>query len=256
MNDKEYNAMEGIRRSDLWWMNRTPAHFQFHINNPETSPALTFGSAAHKYILENKSFFDEYAVMPKVDRRTKAGREILESFQNQNSSKTIVSLEDYNTIIAMQSALMANEDIAKILTGDMRTEVVFTWIDPDTGEICKCKADIVTEVDGIPYIIDYKTTTSCDDGSFERSSRMYGYDFQAGFYTEGIDICTMEHHQFAFIAQEKNAPYLSRLYICDDGFVNSGKRKFHKLLNRYHRCKELNEWKGYETEYLYAEEYE
>jgi len=66
----------------------------------------------------------------------------------------------------------------------------------------------------------------------------------------------MEEHQFAFIAQEKTAPYLARLYVCDEGFINQGKRKFHELLKKYHECKVSNEWKGYETEYLYSDNYE
>lgn len=257
MNDKTYEAMKGIRRSDLWWMNKTPAHFLWHMQNEEEStPALIFGQAAHKFILEQDSFFDEFAVVPQVDRRTKTGKEMIEEFKAQNSDKTWINAEDFDSILMMRAALMVDETIADILTREHRTEVPFLWIDGETGENCKCKADIITEIDGEPYIIDYKTTLSCDDGAFERSARKYGYDFQSGFYTEGIDLCTMERHKFAFIAQEKNAPYAARLYICDKGFVDAGKRKFHKLMRKYHACKEADEWKGYETEYLYAEEYE
>lgn len=256
MNDKEYNALPGIRRSDLWFMSKTPAHFQFHMQNPEESPALAFGSAAHKYILERETFFDEYAVMPQVDKRTKAGKELIEAFKTVHADQTHISIEDFNTIIQMDAALKENSDIEHILSGHLRCEMPFTWTDPETGEMCKCKADILTEIDGELFIIDYKTTASCSDGSFESSARRYGYDFQSGFYTEGIEFCTMEKHRFAFIAQEKTAPYLARLYVCDEGFVNAGKRKFHELLRKYHTCKESDEWKGYETEYLYAEEYE
>lgn len=256
MNDREYNAMPGIRRSDLWWMKKSPAHFKYHLENHETSDALTFGSAAHAYILEPQTFLREYAVMPNVDRRTKAGKERIEQFKEENANKTWISEEDMQTIAAMADALMQNGDVARLLVAPKRVEVPFCWIDGETGEECKCKADIITEIDGIPYIVDYKTTLSCEDGAFERSARKYGYRFQTGFYSEGINLCTMEEHRFVFIAQEKYAPYLSRVYICDEGFVNAGKREFHELLRRYHTCKKSNKWKGYETEYLYAEEYD
>ena len=32
----EYEKMEGIRRSDLWYMNKTPAHFKYHMDNPKS----------------------------------------------------------------------------------------------------------------------------------------------------------------------------------------------------------------------------
>ena len=256
MNDKQYSAMKGIRRSDLWWMKKSPAHFKYHLEHPEESASLAFGSAAHACVLEPDYFMNEYAVVPQVDRRTKAGKEEIEAFKAEHSEQTWIDETDFETIKDMYEALMLNEDISKILTAEKRVEVPFFWVDEETGEECKCKADIITEIDGVPYIIDYKTTTSCEDGAFERSARKYGYRFQAGFYSEGINMCTMEDHVFAFIAQEKTAPYMARLFICDEGFVNAGKREFHELLRKYHQCKESNEWKGYETEYLYAEEYE
>lgn len=257
MNDREYEAMNGIRRSDLWWMNRTPAHFLWHMDSKEEqTPALLFGSAAHKYILEQSDFFTEYAVVPQVDRRTKAGKETIEAFKHDHQRQSWIDHEDFEVIQQMREALYANAEIKQILTAEHRTEVPFIWVDDETGEICKCKADIITELDGVPTVIDYKTTLSCEDGAFERSARKFGYDFQCGFYLEGINKCTMEEHQFAFIAQEKTAPYLARLYVCDEGFINQGKRKFHELLKKYHACKESNEWKGYETEYLYSDNYE
>ena len=257
MNDREYDAMTGIRRSDLWWMKKSAAHFQWHMQNKEEqTPALLFGSAAHKYILEHESFFDEFAVVPQVDRRTKAGKEVIEAFKHDHQAQTWIDHDDFDEIQQMRIALMQNEEVARILTGDIRTEVPFVWIDNETGEICKCKADIIATIDGVPYVIDYKTTQSCEDGSFERSARKYGYDFQCGFYLEGINKCTMEEHRFAFIAQEKTAPYLSRIWFCEEPFVEQGKRKFRELLNEYHACKERDEWKGYETGYLFGDEYE
>lgn len=261
MNDIEYSKMQGVRRSDLWQMKKSAAHYKYHIDNPEEpTPALIFGQAYHKYVLEPETFFEEFYVLPEVNKRTKEGRAIVEALQAENKGKTAIDGETFTTIQDMRTALENSPEtapyIAAIRTGKARTEVPFVWEDDETGEICKCKADIITELDGVPTVIDYKTTLSCEDGAFERSARKFGYDFQCGFYLEGINKCTMEEHQFAFIAQEKTAPYLARLYVCDEGFINQGKRKFHELLKKYHACKESNEWKGYETEYLYSDNYE
>lgn len=256
MNDAEYNALPGIRRSDLWIMNQTPAHFRWRVDHPdEPTPALIFGQAAHKYMLEPDTFFDEFEVVPKVDRRTKAGKEILTAFEQMHEGKVFITNEDMQKLLAMREALLQNPTVKEILTGEIRTEVPFTWIDPQTQEPCKVKIDILAEQNGAPIIADYKTTTSCADGAFERSVRKYGYDFQAGMYTEGVRRATLEDREFLFIAQEKDPPYVARVYWCNTYMVERGMRTFHDLLNKYAECKRTNSWPGYEDTELFEEEW-
>lgn len=254
MNDAMYNAMPGIRRSDLWKIGQTPMHFRYAMDHPdEPTPALIFGQAAHKYILEPETFFDEFEVIPKVDGRTKAGKEIMAAFRQMNEDKTLITNADMQTIMAMREALLQNKDAAQILASATGKEKVFGWTDPETGELCKIKADIIADQNGQVIIADYKTTGSCADFAFERSCRKYGYGFQAGMYTIGVEAVTMERTEFVFIAQEKDPPYASRVYWCDRSFVEAGMRQFHDLLETYHECKESNEWPGYESTELYEE---
>lgn len=216
-----YDDLPGIRRSDLWLMHKTPAHFKYNIEHrPEPTKALLFGIAAHMAILEPDKFAAEYAVTPNVDRRTKAGKEEYAAFLNANADATIISREDMDTILDMVNALYENKAAVDLLNG--RHEVPVTWTDPDTGEMCKAKFDTVTVLDGKPYIVDYKTTDSCEDGVFERSARKYGYKFQAGMYCEGYFQTFLEECGFAFVAQEKAAPYLVRVYFCDPEFIREG----------------------------------
>ena len=75
MNERDYNSAEGIRRSDLWKMEDSPEKFKYFLEHPaEQTPAMAFGSATHKFVLENHEFFNEYAVSLKVDKRTKEGK--------------------------------------------------------------------------------------------------------------------------------------------------------------------------------------
>lgn len=256
MNDREYNALPGIRRSDLWKIRQSPMHFRHAMENrEEPTPALVFGQAAHKYILEPDTFFDEFSVIPgNIDRRTKNGREAYQHFEQLAGARTIITETDLQAVMAMRQALLQNPDARGIINGEILTEQAYTWTDPETGERCKVKADIVTTLGGQPYIVDYKTTTSCSGFDFERACRRYGYDMQAGMYCTGIDFATMERHDFAFIAQEKTAPYACRVYYCDPSFIEQGERLFHDLLRTYHDCKEKNEWPGYESADLYGEE--
>lgn len=243
-----YEDNPGIRRSDLWLINRSPYHFKYAMDNErEQTKAMAFGSAIHAYILEPNGFEDRYITMPKIDRRTKQGREEWQEIQTaiHEQGAELISDDDMDTILAMSDALHRNRLAIQLLTGKHEQE--FYWTDAMTGERCKCKVDCITAYDGKPYIVDYKTTDSCEDGAFERSARKYGYQFQAGMYTEGVFQETLTEHGFAFVAQEKTAPYASRIYFCDPEWVKRGYDKFRELIGIYHQCNITGTWPGYEA---------
>ena len=180
MNNNEYEQHEGIRRSDLFKIATTPMHYKYameHKDEAETTSALLFGTAAHKYILEPNDFANEFATAPRCDRRTKEGKQIALDFEAkcENEGLTAIGLEDYVTICDMSNQLNKN-DVARALI-DGITEQPFYWTDESTGIACKCKPDCITEYNGKKYIVDYKTTDSCADGHFEASCRKYGYKF-------------------------------------------------------------------------------
>lgn len=249
-----YNEIPAVRRSDLWELRKSPAHYLYAVTHPgEQTKALAFGSAAHKYILETDQFWNEYMLAPEVDRRTKDGKATWNQFLQELGDKSSVSASDYATILAMDDAIRANPTAAALLkTG--RHEVPIEWRDSETGEMCKCRPDCLTEYNGEKYIVDYKTTTSCEGGAFERSCRYYGYKLQAAMYAEGVFNETLEPHKFAFVAQEKDPPYAVRVYFCDQGFVDEGMEQFRQLIGVYHLCKTTGQWPGYEDKELYGDE--
>ena len=246
MTNKAYRDHEGVSRSDLnVLLTKSPMHFKYSQENPrEDTPAFLEGRAAHKIVLEPDKFTDEFAVAPICDRRTKEGKAVYAEFVEQSQGKDILTDEIYSKVSEMAEALKQNEMAVRFLTGEH--EKSFFWTDADTNEVCKVRPDCLAEVDGQKYIVDYKTTDSCADGAFERSVRKYGYKFQAGMYREGVFQNTFEDYKFAFVAQEKTAPYASRVYICDEDFVREGYEQFREAIGIYHWCKEHDNWYGYE----------
>lgn len=250
----DYNNIPAVRRSDLWEIRKSPAHYLYKVTHEEEkSPALIFGTAAHKYILEESDFWNEYCMAPDVDRRTKDGKAKWSQFLEDLGDRTPISSNDYDIIIDMNAAILANETASALLkTGEH--EVPIEWTDPETNEPCKCRPDCLTEYNGKKYIVDYKTTTSCEDGAFERSCRVYGYKLQAGMYSEGVFNYTLDDYGFAFVAQEKKPPYAVRVYFCDAGFIEEGRDTFHELIGVYHHCKTSGSWPGYEDKELIGDE--
>lgn len=249
-----YEKIIGVRRSALWEMRKSPAHYKYMVEHPpKETPSLAFGTAAHKYILETDEFWSEYALAPEVDRRTKEGKEAWANHLKELEGKSSISNSDYNTILEMNNSILQNPTAKSLLKTGIH-EVPIQWVDPSTGEHCKCRPDCLTKYNGEKYIVDYKTTTSCADGHFERACRTYGYKLQAAMYTEGLFQGTLEFYKFAFVAQEKTPPYAVRVYFCDQGFIDEGMDIYHDLMQKFHECKVTGSWPGYEDGRLYGDE--
>lgn len=246
MTNEEYRKHEGVSRSELFTiLNKTPHHYKYMKEHPtEPTNAMIFGSAAHKFILEREDFSKEYAVAPVVDRRTKEGKERYNQFITESEGKIVINQEDYFKILEMAMAIDSYPDAKTFLTGSC--EQSFFWRDEATGEMCKIRPDCLTTVAGKKYIVDYKTTDSCQDGHFERSAKKYGYQMQAGMYREGMFENTFDEYGFVFVAQEKTAPYAVRIYICSDGYMDEGFTQFREALGIYAECKYTDNWYGYE----------
>ena len=242
MTEKDYRASEGISRSELWRLMDSPEKFKYLQEHPEPpSPALVFGAVVHKLFLEPEDFVNEYVVVETTDRRTKAGKEAWRVAEL--SGKTPVSVADYQTASAMVEKLNNTPFVGKLLDG--AHEDAMRWTDELTGEVCKIRMDCLTYIGNTPVIIDYKTTTDASPEGFIKSALNYGYDFQTGMYTEGVEKLTGIKPRFVFIVQEKTAPYAINIMEADELFIKRGRDTFRYLIGLYHECKTTDNWYGY-----------
>ena len=248
MTEQEYRSNPAISRSELWRMNESAEKFKwFREHPPASTPALVFGQLTHKLLLQIETFADEFAIAPNCDRRTKAGREEYDEFILQNADKTIVTLDEYNKAMDMVVAVRSNPLANKLLIGGK--EVPVFWTDEDTGEPCKCRVDCLSQFDdGTIVIVDYKTTGNAQTEIFSNKDVWrYGYAFQAAMYSEGVmrGFELDERPSFVFIAQEKSAPYAVNVIAVPDDVMMAGIDKFRELIGRYHECRVMDFWPGY-----------
>lgn len=249
MTEQEYNQAEGVRRSDLWKMEDSPEKFKYYSEHPmEQTPAMAFGSACHKYILEPESFCDEYAVAPNIDKRTKEGKELWARFTEENQGKTIITSDDYATMQEMAAALAKCPLGVKLLvTGKGENETPFFWTDPETGEKCKVKLDRLVTWKRRKYVVDYKTSQCAETYRFNSDMWKLGYYMQAAMYTEGVMRAKKMKKRpgFLFVVQEKKPPYSVNVIEVSEEVMNAGDAKFHQLLGKLHACKAIDSWPGY-----------
>ena len=244
MTEQEYREHPAISRSELFKIGVSPEKFKYYKDTPITpTPALIFGQLLHKMVLEPDTLMDEFAVEPKVDKRTKAGKEAYAEFLDSISGKTIVSMDQFEKAEEMAQAINKNAFAVKLLGGEHEKE--YFWTDDMTGEECKCRTDCTVDIGSMSLIVDLKTTTDASSEGFMREAIKYGYDFQAGMYKAGVDLVTGKDHGFVFVAVEKEPPYAVNILQADELFIKRGYDLFREYIGVYHDCKQTGDWYGY-----------
>lgn len=244
MTEKEYREHPAISRSELFKIRESPEKFKYYQENPEkTTPSLVFGQLFHAMALQPETVADLFAVAPNVDRRTKTGKEEFARFETEAEGKTVVTADMYQQATEMCEALNKNEFVKKLLKGEK--EKTFFWDDDLTGEPCKCRTDVLTEIGDNLIVVDLKSTENAETEAFMKSAIKYGYDFQSAMYSKGVEVNTGKKPLFVFIAIEKTAPYAINILQADELFIRRGYDLFREYIGVYHDCKQTDNWYGY-----------
>jgi hypothetical protein len=180
-----------ISKSGLDLINRAPAHYYERYLNPKAAPqkethALIIGSAVHCAVLEPEEFGKRYAVGPRVDKRTKAGKEEWEAFLTAAEGLTCLDSETATLCERIMEAVR-KFPAAKYLLNQGKAEEPIYWTDEAIGVDCKARPDWLTP-DNI--IVDLKTTDDASPRGFAQSVKKYRYDVQAAFYWDGLEAAT------------------------------------------------------------------
>lgn len=246
ISNKEYREREGLSSTDIKRMMKSMATWKYFKDNPEKdsdTPSLKFGRAYHKFMLEPFDFVNEYAVMPKVDRRTKEGKEEYAAFEKEAEGKEVIDEETQEKLIAMREVLYKTPYVKNLIKGEH--EKSFFWTDAGTGIKCKCRPDSFGVFGSRNVIIDLKTTSDAETSAFMRSALKFNYDVQAAHYTAGLEEIYGKEYTFIFIAQEVKAPYLVNVLQADSYFMENGRDVRDTMLKTYKKCLELDEWPAY-----------
>ena len=233
---QEYRAIPAINASVLkCFVDDTQERYQQYLAEEEEKDhsvrydPLRFGTLAHEALLEPDIFAARTVLSKDLNLRTKQGRADLAECVSLNSMG-FMFYEEHQAITGMMKVLHSGDlmDVTEIVdsidSGILKTER--TYVSNDGGR--KGRFDAV----GRGMIVDYKTCNSCRPDLFIKQAINLHYDLQVAWYADLYP----EFHLFAFIAQEKNPPYLCSCIRFDHSsrFIAEGRKKYEKALERYY----------------------
>lgn len=238
--NESYHAGPGVSKSGLWTIHsQSPAHYKF--GEREASKAFDFGEACHFAILQPELFEAKVFRGPE-DRRGNKWKDAEEFCKGEG--KLLLTAPDYEGVMTIRDAVHANVWINSIITGGKpMIEASGYWIDPTTGQLCRCRPDLYREDLGI--LLDVKSTVSAHPDAFARSVINYGYHSQEAFYSDGWRTLGKKVDGFVFLAWEKKSPYAYAVYELPPSIVEEGRAIMRNALHAHAACQNANHWPAY-----------
>lgn len=236
LSNEEYHAADGISKSGLDLILRSPAHYRFSEKR-EATRAMEIGTALHCAILEPERFAADYMLLREVtDRRASAYKEACKVW----SAERVLTGTEADRVAGMQESARSNQHLAGYLSAPGRYELSVFATDPETGVLVKCRFDKLLE-DG--QAVDLKKTQ--DIREFAKSVANYGYHMQAAFYMDVYEWATgCKLQGFVFAAVEELLPHASAPFVLDEEALDIGRMLYRKALNEYADCLSADEWPG------------
>ena len=248
MPNSVYHRAPGISKSGISLILRSPAHYRYAVfGSKEPSPSILMGSLTHTLVLEPHKLWMEYIVAPEISRRSNAGKDAWNDFQQQAEGMQIVTQVQVDEAQKIAAAVKAHPFAGPALTGG-KAEQSYFWVDEFSGARAKCRPDYVKEVSSGVVLLDVKTTEDASPEGFARTCSNFGYHVSAAMSMDGFEAVTgIKPLAYKFVVIERNAPYGIAVYDLEDRAIAKGRELYLDGLCIYADCKAKGVWPGYPT---------
>lgn len=250
IEDADYRAMEGLNQSYLKkvYTHGVPHAENQRLNPMEKTPALVMGSLFHTLVLEEDQFENRYAVLPDLDRRTKEGKLLFAEFEAASGGKDLIKEAELATAMRMRdsAAPLMYEGVRPDRTNAMNEvsysgilEVEYKWKGEDERiELpfkIRCDMVVVLKEDekNIIEIRDIKSLASLSDNDVIGSAKSHLWSMQCAFYRDVVYKHDVLNSRFVYVATEKEAPNMSRRYVCSEEMYQRGRAQYKQALVKY-----------------------
>lgn len=247
--DTYHRRWEAWNVSRLKMLDRSPAHCYYAMTHPgakKETDALKLGSAMHCALLEPDRFEIEYQLEPqqpadnaaKSWRATKLYKDQVMELAGYHVS--VLKRQEWDGCRQLQERLLSEPSAARdLLMETYATEVSFAVTDPETGLLCKIRADALTP----DTCWDLKKCESL--GRFRKQVYDFGYYMSVPFY---IDLLNVHEpgmsKDYQFLVVEDSPPYEFQVFELNEESEMLGRRKVDELLRVAADCVKNDYWPG------------
>ena len=223
-----------IHSSDLKLLQQSINHWLSKRNYPETK-ALLLGSLGHTMVLEMSKLTERYLVMPKVDARTKSGKDqkMLAQEQANNERKILISQEDFTSALGWRENIQNDPITSNVfLKSKGQNEVSGFFKHPDFEDVKGAfRVDKLLTEERIA--IDLKIMLSGHPHAFMSSVKKFRYDIQAAWYLDGLKSITGDDYDFLFVVCEKSNPHNVQTYRLSEKTLENARDDIRAIIKRY-----------------------
>lgn len=171
--------------------------------------------------------------------------ELLDAWRENPGNKILVTRQQYETALAIQSALYAHPEAGKLLQNPTRAvEVSYFGINDDTGLDIRVRPDVELEYEGLRIGFDLKTISMWDVKEDSLKSRLHreitmrDYHLSAGMYCNVADL-----DKFAWIFVNKDEGYHWVAVVwASDSLLELGKLEYRRTIRAIANAMDTGEW--------------
>jgi len=197
---------------------------------------MLLGSVVHNLILQPEKFNDNFAVEPEFNKRTNQGKEDYQKFLDTMTEKKLQSVPPNVFIKAkeMVTQFMHSPNYKYITGTDIREE----RFDKNYESLPICG---YIDAIGNDYNVELKTVSSADYSDIQRDFYNLRYHLQAAIYN------WVNGKKVMYVVIETSFPYLSRVFIPSDTYIDEGRKLFQKAMADFSYCLDMGLFdSGYE----------
>lgn len=243
MEFQRYLDLPGyLHSSDLKLLEKSVNHW-LSKSAMEQTQALKIGQLGHTLLLEMDKLTERYLVMPKVDARTKAGKEqkLLAEEQAKNEGKVLISQEDFTQALCWRDNIMKHPVTSNVFQkekGD--NEVSGFYKHPEFDNITGAfRVDKLLQEQKIA--IDLKFMLYGNPFAFMSSVRKFRYDIQAAWYIDGLKVLTGDDYDFIFVVCEKTNPFNVQPYRLSEKSLEKARDDIRAIVKKYQEYNGAND---------------
>lgn len=170
---------------------------------------------------------------------------VKQEWADNNPDRIVLSEEDWQKLHGMHAALMDHPWACKLLwpKSGTKAEQTIYWVDEETGELCKCRPDLLRNKDNRP--VDLKSCNDASEEGFAKAVETYGYDIQEQFYLDGIEAVTgVRPPNMPFVVVEPEPPHLVMVHVLGPTYREIGKGLVREALQKLKTARDSNQWPG------------